>query len=68
MGQFDRGLERRMRDADHDRHAAAHEFDGPVDQSLALLEAEISVFLGLYAGRDHHGGAAVVDHIVDLPP
>ncbi len=66
MGELDRGPERGMRDADHHRHAAVDELDGPPDQRLALLEAEIGVFLGLDAGGDHHGGAAVLDHVVDL--
>ena len=42
------------------------ELDRLADQGLALLEAEIGVFLGLDAGGDHHGGAAVVDDVVDL--
>jgi len=55
-----------MRDADHHRHALVGELDGAADQVLALGEAEVSVFLGLDAGSDHHGGAAVLDHVVDL--
>ena len=66
VGKLDRGLERGVRDADHHRHALVGELDGAADQVLALGEAEIGVFLGLDAGGDHHGGAAVLDHVVDL--
>jgi hypothetical protein len=55
-----------MRDADHHRHAAVDEFDGAADQVLALFQAEVGVFLGLDPGGDHHGGAAVLDHVIDL--
>ena len=64
--ELDRGLERGVRDPDHHRHALVDEFDGAADQVLALREAEIGVFLGLDAGGDHHGGAAVLHHVVDL--
>ena len=55
-----------MRHADHHRHAAVDKLDGAADEGLALFEAEIGVFLRLHAGSDHHGGAAVHDHVVDL--
>ena len=55
-----------MRNADHDRNAAADAVDSAADQRLALVEAQISVFLRLDAGGDHHGGAAIVDDVVDL--
>jgi hypothetical protein len=64
--QFDRGPKRGVRDADHDRHAPVDEFDGAADQRLALLEAQIGVFLGLDASRHHHGGAAIFHDVVDL--
>jgi hypothetical protein len=66
--QLDRGPEGRVRDTDHDRHAAVDELDRVPDQGLAMFEAEISVFLGLDAGGDDHGGAAVGDDVIDLPP
>jgi len=65
--KLDRGLERGVRDADHHRHALVREFDGAADQLLALGEAQIGVFLGLDAGGDHHGGAAILHDVVDLP-
>jgi hypothetical protein len=55
-------------DSDHDRHAFVDAVDGVVDERFAFFEAEIGVFLGLDPGRDHHGGAAVPHHIVDLAP
>jgi hypothetical protein len=66
--QLDRGPERRVRDTDHDRHAAVDELDRVPDQGLALFEAEVGVFLGLDTGGDDHGGAAVADDVIDLPP
>jgi hypothetical protein len=38
------------------------------DERFALFEAQISVFLGLDAGRNHHGGPAVAHHVADLAP
>jgi len=67
MGQFDRDLERGVRDADHHRRAFVGELDGPADEVLALGEAQVGVFLGLDAGGDHHGGAAILHDVVDLP-
>ena len=55
-----------MGDTHHDRDAAADKLDGVLDQGLALFEAEIGVFLGFDPGGDHHGGAAVLDDVVDL--
>ena len=66
MRKLNRRLERGVRDADHHRHALVDEVDGAADQVLALGEAQIGVFLGLDAGGDHHGGAAILDHVVDL--
>jgi hypothetical protein len=66
--ELDRGAERRVRDADHDRQAAVDIVDGGADQPLARLERQVGVFLGLDAGGNHHGGAAVAHHVVDLPP
>ena len=66
MSELDRGPERRMGDTHHDRHAPADKIDGVLDQSLALFEAEIGVFLGFDPGGDNHGGAAVLDEVIDL--
>jgi hypothetical protein len=66
VGELDRGLERGMRNADHHRHAAGDRVDRGADEGLALVEAEIGVFLGFDAGGDHHGGTAVGDDVVDL--
>ena len=68
MGELDRGLERWVGDPNHDRRATVDRFDGMLDQSLALLEAEIGVLLGFDAGGDDHGGTAVLDHVIDLTP
>jgi hypothetical protein len=68
VSQFDRGLEGGMRNSDHDRHAFIDAVDGVADERFAFFEAEIGVFLGLDPGRNHHGGAAVPHHIVDLAP
>ncbi len=57
-----------MRNSDHDRDALIDAVDGVTDERFAFFEAEIGVFLGLDPGRDHHGGAAVPHHIVDLAP
>ena len=67
MSNLNRRLERRMRNADHDRHAAADALDGAMDQRLALLESEIGIFLGLDPGCHHHRRPAIVDDVVDLP-
>ena len=55
-----------MRDADHHGNALVDEIDGAADEVLPLGQAQIGVFLGFDTGRDHHGGATVVDDIVDL--
>jgi hypothetical protein len=68
MSELDRGPEGRMGDTHHDRHAPADKIDGVLDQSLALFEAEIGVFLGFDPGGDNHGGAAVLDDVIDLTP
>ena len=57
-----------MRNSHHDRHASIDALDRAADERFALLEAEVGVFLGLDAGGNHHGGAAVAHHIVDLAP
>ena len=66
MRELDRGPEGRMGDTHHDRDAPADKIDGVLDQGLALFEAEIGVFLGFDPGGDNHGGAAVLDDVVDL--
>ena len=66
MGELDRGLEGRMRNPDHDRNAAIDALDGPADQSFALLQAEIGIFLRFHSGGHHHGRAAVPHDVVDL--
>jgi len=55
-----------MGDADHDRDAPVNEFNGPADQSPALLKTEISIFLSLDACCDDHGRTAVPHDVVDL--
>src|SRR5262249_55056985 len=68
LRELRRSLEGGMRDPGHDRHAGVDEVDGVANERLALLEAEIAVFLGLDSGGDHHGGATILDHVIDLAP
>src|SRR6266478_5179283 len=58
-------FERGVRNADHHRHAVVGELNGAADQVLALGQTEVGVFLSLDAGGDDHGGAAILDYIVD---
>src|SRR5262249_56247039 len=68
LRELHRSLEGGMRDPDHDRHAGVDEVDGVANERLALLEAEIAVFLGLDSGGDHHPGATILAHLTDLTP
>jgi len=53
--------------ADGDGDATFHEFHGPRDQALALLEGQEVVFLRFHACGHDQRGVASGDDVVDLP-